>query len=407
MFAPSKKTRLLKAEFGDGALTPKAALAVELGLRPRILLSAVLLLCSASALAAPEANKKFVDVWSRMDELHAARGVRKPAEPRELKRVDTPAALGKLLDEFLDAHPNTGLMVLKGDTVLAERYQYDRTAQHRFASASVAKTVLGMLVGIAVHEGKLSLDQRADQYVTQLRGHPYGGVPVRHLLTMSSGIVFKETYVGRDDGWKLIDNTIGRRTEGGHHTVLQFKQRDVPPGTKFRYASADSQVLGLVLISAVKKPLADYLSEKIWQPMGAESNATWLLDKGGYEAAYCCLNATLRDFARFGVLLANYGALDGKQIIPEEWVKAAITPSAPHLAVGTATPNNGYGYQTWITHPTEPRFAALGIHGQAIYVNPVSKLVVVHTAAWNDPADRKERGAQFKLLEAIMKLETQ
>jgi CubicO group peptidase (beta-lactamase class C family) len=367
-----------------------------------------LLLSAASAFAAPHADGKFVDVWSRMDEFHAARGVRKAAEPRELKRAAPSAALEKLLDEFLDAHPNTGLLVLKGDTILAERYQYGRTAGHRFASASVAKTVLGMLVGIAVHENKLSLDDKASQYVPQLKGHPYGDTSIRHLLTMSSGIAFSETYNGRDDVWRLRDNTVGRRTEGGADTVLPFNRRDAPAGTRFRYASADSQVLVLVLIAATKKPLADYLSEKIWQPMGAEANATWLLDKGGYEAAYCCINATLRDYARFGMLLARYGELDGKRIIPREWVKAATTPEAAHLRVGTATPNNGYGYQTWITHRTEPRFAALGIHGQAIFIDTATNLVVVHTAVWNDPADRAERGAQFKLLEAIYsKLESQ
>ena len=137
--------------------------------------------------------------------------------------------------------------------------------------------------------------------------------------------------------------------------------------------------------------------------MGAEANATWLLDKGGYETGYCCINATLRDYARFGMLLANYGALDGKQIIPAEWVKAATTAQAPHLSVGTATPNNGYGYQTWITAtaPSRGFRRRLGIHGQAIYIDPVSKLVVVHTGVWSDPTDRSERGAQFKLLEAI------
>ena len=206
-----------------------------------------------------------------------------------------------------------------------------------------------------------------------------------------------------DDRVVLEDEEAGVRVgvEEGVEQALEFRKRDAPAGTRFRYVSADSQVLGLVLIAALKKPLAEYLSEKIWQPMGAEANATWLLDKGGYETGYCCINARLRDYARFGMLLANYGALDGKQIIPAEWVKAATTPEAPHLAVGTATPNNGYGYQTWITHRTEPRFAALGIHGQAIYIDNASKIVVVHTAAWNDPADRAERGAQFKLLEAI------
>jgi CubicO group peptidase (beta-lactamase class C family) len=219
---------------------------------------------------------------------------------------------------------------------------------------------------------------------------------------MSSGIAFTETYKGRDDVSKLHNNSVGRRTEGGADTVLEFKQREAPAGTRFRYASADSQVLGLVLTAAVKQPLANYLSEKIWQPMGAEANATWLLDKGGYEAAFCCINATLRDYARFGMLLANYGALDGKQIIPAEWVKAATTAEAAHLRVGTATPNNGYGYQTWLTHRIEPRFAALGIYGQAIYVDPITRTVVVHTAAWADPADRAERGAQFRLWDNLL-----
>jgi CubicO group peptidase (beta-lactamase class C family) len=370
MFAPSKKTKLL---------------------------SAVLFLSAASALAAPPADPKFVDLWSRMDEFHAARGIKKSSVPRELKRAQVSTPLDSLIDEFLAAHPNTGLLVLKGDTILAERYQYGRTDGHRFASASVAKTVLAMLVGIAVHDKKLSLEDTADQYIPALKGHPYGETTIRHLLTMSSGIGFN------NDENALIRNTLLRQTEGGADTVLDLKQRVLPAGTRFRYASGDSQVLGLVLIAATKKPLADYLSEKIWQPMGAEAHATWLLDKGGYETGYCCINATVRDYARFGMLLANYGALDGKQLIPAEWVKAATTPEAPHLAVGTATQFNGYGYQTWITHRTEPRFAALGLHGQAIYVDPVRKLVVVHTAAWVDPNDRAARGAQFRLFESIVK----
>ena len=159
-----------------------------------------------------------------------------------------------------------------------------------------------------------------------------------------------------------------------------------------------------MLAKATGQPVATYLSEKIWQPMGAEANATWLVDKGGYEATYCCLNATLRDFARFGMLLANSGALDGKQIIPAGWVKAATRPSAKHLEVGTATPNNGYGYQTWITHRAEPRFAALGVHGQAIYVDTARKLVVVHTAVWAEGDDRAERGAQFRFFEEVLKV---
>ena len=376
------------------------------------LLSAALLF-PAVALAAPYADPKLVDVWGRMDEFHAARGVQRAVAPSELKRAAPDAGLEKLLDGFLDAHPNTGLLVLKGDTILAERYQYGRTPQHRLASASVAKTVLAMLVGIALQERKItSLDHTAGYYVPRLRGHAYGDVTIRDLLTMSSGIVSVDEIDGRREGTtRLVANTLLRKTDGGLDAIREFEWRVAPAGTKFRYASADSQVLALVLATAAHVPLAEYLSEKIWKPMGAEAHATWLLDKSGYELGFCCLNATLRDYARFGMLLANYGAIDGKQIIPAEWVKAATTPSAPHLKVGTATPNNGYGYQTWILGYKDGRpraggdpfrFAALGLHGQAIFIDPSRKLVVVHTAVWADGNDRAERGAQFRLWQHLL-----
>ena len=368
--------------------------------------AAILALALASpAFAAPDEAellkpKSLADVWSRMDEFHAARGIQKSSQPRALKRADRVPDLG--LDAFLDNQRNTGLLVLKGDTVLAERYQYGKTAQHRFASASVAKTVLGMLVGIALHEKKInSLEDQVVQYLPALKGHPYASVSIRQLLTMSSGIAFSESWKARDDGMKLIDNTVWQKTQGGIDAIREFRLRDAPAGTRFRYASSDSQVLGLVLRHAVDMPLATYLSEKIWQPMGAEANATWLLDKAGYETGYCCINATLRDFARFGLLLAHHGNLDGKQIIPAEWMKAATRAEAPYLQVGTATPNNGYGYQTWLID-REARFAALGVHGQAIFIDPASKLVVVHTAVWADPNDRAARGEQFKLWNSLL-----
>ena len=361
------------------------------------------MLFPVAALAAPHADPKLVDLWGRMDEFHAARGVQRAEAPRELKRAPSPA-IETLVERFLDQHPNTGLLVLKGDAILAERYQYGRTDGHRLASASMAKTVLAMLVGIAMHERKItSLDHQAGYYVPRLRGHPYAEITIRDLLTMSSGIVSHDELDGRGEGQRLIANTLHRKTEGGLDTIKEFDWRVAPAGTKFRYNSADSQVLGLVVMHATHTPLATYLSEKIWKPMGAEAHATWLLDKAGYETGYCCINAVLRDYARFGMLLANYGAIDGKQIIPADWVKAAITPSADHLKVGVATPNNGYGYQTWITHKTEPRFAALGLHGQAIFVDASRKLVVVHTAVWADGNDRAARGAQFRLFESILR----
>ena len=392
MSAPSKKTGL-----------------------PRVFLLAAIL-SSGTAFSAPDEGilvqghckreridkpECIVDLNSRWDELYAARGVRKSDKPRELKRVSAEPDLG--LDSFLDNHRNTGLLVLKDGVVLAERYQYGRTPQHRFASHSMAKTVLAMLVGIAVHEKHIaSIDDRAEKYLPALKGQPYGETSIRHLLTMSSGMAWDQRYVKGAENYALIDNTILQKTLGGVDAVTQFNKRDAPAGTRFRYADGDSHVLGLVLRAAVKVPLATYLSDKIWRPMGAEANATWIVDKGGFETGYCCLNATLRDYARFGLLLANYGVLDGKEIIPTEWVQAATRPEQPYLRVGAATAFNGYGYQTWLTHRVYSRFAAFGVHGQAIFIDPASKLVVVHTAVWADPNDRAERGAQFRLWQHLL-----
>jgi CubicO group peptidase (beta-lactamase class C family) len=375
------------------------------------------LLCGA-ALAAPDeltlgreqgyplcrdfdAQQCLVALFSRADELSPSRKVRAGETARPLRRAAQEPALD--LDHFLERNRNTGLLVLKDGEVLAERYQYARTPEQRFYSASMAKTVVAMLVGIALEENKIqSIDDRADKYLPALKGHPYGETPLRHLLTMSSGVKFSELYDRKDDASTLVMLSIRQRSLGGVATVQPFSTRNVPPGTRFSYASGDTQVLGLALRAAIGRPLAEYLSEKIWQPMGAEADASWLVDRGGYEAAYCCLNATLRDWARFGWLLASYGSLDGKQLIPEAWVRAASAPDAPHLRVGRATRFNGYGYQTWLIDAGEPRFAALGVRGQAIMVDPRSKLVVVHTAVHAQMRDTEARARQFALWQHLL-----
>src|SRR5688572_4003144 len=184
------------------------------------LLLAPLLLLAQTGFAAPHADPKLVDLWSRMDEFHGARGVVKPAAVRELKRDSREEApFASLLDAFMDANQNTGLLVLKGDTILGERYQYGRTGEERFASASMAKTVLAMLVGIALQEKTLaSIDDPAARYVPELRGHAYGDTSLRHLLTMSSGMRFNER--------KVVANTLRRQSDGGVGTILEFDTRE-------------------------------------------------------------------------------------------------------------------------------------------------------------------------------------
>jgi CubicO group peptidase (beta-lactamase class C family) len=136
-----------------------------------------------------------------------------------------------------------------------------------------------------------------------------------------------------------------------------------------------------VLRAATAQTIADYLSKKIWQPMGAEADASWLIDRGGYEAAFTGLNATVRDYARLGLLLANDGALAGRQVIPAAWVRAATTPAPDSFGPGRMPGLFGYGYQTWILGGERRQFALRGVRGQAIFIDPESKVVLVHTAA--------------------------
>ncbi len=354
----------------------------------------------ACSLASRQTQRCLVGNFSRYDELVPARKVAH-GQARELKRSMEPKELE--VEAYLEANRNTGLLILKGDSILAERYQYDRKASDRFTSMSMAKTVVAMLVGVALHEGRIrSIDQLAGEFVPELKGQPYGETSLRHLLTMSSGVDPGQRPGGGDDTRMLYAKTILQQGPGGADTVWGYTSRPRPAGTRFFYSSAETQVLGLVLRAATGRPLADYLAEKIWQPMGAEAEATWVMDRGGYETGYLGLNATLRDWGRLGLLLAEDGARDGRQVIPAEWVKAATRPDAPHLAHGSASRNNGYGYQTWLIDK-EGRFALLGAYGQAVMVDPKSKLVMVHTAVHAGPRDSASRGPQFKFFYSTLK----
>src|SRR5436190_951350 len=170
----------------------------------------------------------LIGVMSHYQVVYPSRAVKKSDNPRPLERAAQEPAVG--LDKFLAENRNTGLLVMRGDSVFAERYQYDRNAEHRFASMSMAKTVVGMLVGIAIGEKKIaSIDDPAEKYVPELKGHPYGETPIRHLLTMTSGVKFEEVYNGRDDVMKLANSILFQEGPGGAAAVLPYRERVAPP----------------------------------------------------------------------------------------------------------------------------------------------------------------------------------
>ena len=218
----------------------------------------------------------------------------------------------------------------------------------------MAKTVTSMLIGIAIAEGRIrSVDDLPTAYVPELAGTEYGRTPLRHLLQMSSGVRFIEVYSGDDDVMKLARATFAQRGEGGVSAVTPFNERLVPSGTKFYYASVETQVFGLVLRSAVGRPVTAYLEEKIWQPIGAEADATWLVDRSGQEATFCCINAVLRDYARLGLLLAHDGNWRGRQLIPAAWIRDATTVRADQTA-SSAGDRNAASLATAIRRGSSP-----------------------------------------------------
>ena len=339
----------------------------------------------------------LVGSHSHLDEIFEARVARRAARPSALARATSVPDITytfqdqtRTLEDYLARHPTTGLLVARGETILVERYQYGRTDRQRFTSWSMGKTITSMLVGIAIAEGRIrSVDDPVERYVPELAGTEYGRTSLRHLLQMSSGVKFVEKYTGDDDVAELARRTFLRLKPGGVEAVKPFNERAVPAGTKFSYASVETQVLGLVLARAIGRPVTAYLEEKIWQPIGAEADATWLVDDTGQEVMFCCVNAVLRDWARLGLLLAHDGRWRGRQVIPAEWLLAATTVSAdqPHLRPRVATSFFGYGYQTWIMPGDRRMFALLGVRGQSIYVDPTSRLVMVHTAVRRQPGN--------------------
>jgi CubicO group peptidase (beta-lactamase class C family) len=339
-------------------------------------------------------QQHLVATYSRFDHMFEARRVARDGAVAALKRAPQELSLAyryegrtRSLDDYLARHPVTGLLIAKGDTILLERYRYGRTDEDRFLSQSMAKTITAMLIGIAVAEGAIaSIDDAAAKYVPALEGSQYGATSIRALLHMASGVAFTERYDGKDDVSKMSRDLFRRDTPGAAAVVRQFDERVAPPGTRFHYASVETEVLGLVLRHAVNMPVADYAHERLWRKLGAEADASWVVDASGQETTYCCFNAVLRDYARLGLMLAHDGAWNGQQIVPAAWVVAATSVAAPYLAPRTATASLGYGYQTWIFPDAERQFALLGVRGQAIFVEPRSRLVLVHTAVRLMPA---------------------
>jgi CubicO group peptidase (beta-lactamase class C family) len=342
-----------------------------------------------------------VGSFSHLDDIFPHNTLQKSAKPSPLPKAAGAPAIGYRfedreysLDDFLAHQRVTGFMLIHNGEVIAERYQYARAPENRFVSHSMAKSIVSIAVGMALSEGKIaSLDDKVAKYVPELAGHAYGESAIRNILRMGSGVKFSEVYDGNDDLTRFLRIRVAQDSI----TALNaFDDREAEQGTRFHYASSETVVLTVLLRAVTGMTLSEYLTPRLWQAMGAESDATWLRSTDGTEAGYGAFNATLRDYARLGMLLANDGALGGKQIIPKDYLLEATDWHRQPDAFGPqrATPFFGYGYQFWTFPGEKRRFALLGVHGQAIFVDPELKLVMVVTAVTKTAMAIKESYAR-------------
>ncbi|GAW33969.1 6-aminohexanoate-dimer hydrolase [Roseovarius sp. A-2] len=281
------------------------------------------------------------------------------------------------VETWISERSVTSLLVLHKGRIVHERYFQGTKAQDRRISWSVAKSFLSTLIGIALAEGQIgSLEDPVTRYAQQLQGSAYDGTTVRQLLQMTSGLEFDEDYLDYDSDINRMGRVLalGGTMDG---FAADLTARAAPPGTRWKYISIDTHALAMVLRGATGRDLPALLSEHIIQPMGFEAEPYYLSDGEGVAFSLGGLNVTTRDYARFGLMVEQMGRYRGQQIVPEDWIKASTTPSAP-------TPEGAlqYGYQWWMPEDAQAgEVFGHGIYGQYIYIDRARDAVIVVTSA--------------------------
>jgi len=289
-------------------------------------------------------------------------------------KVEYPDSLNSLLEKL----STVGLLMVKNDSIVMEKYWDGYNDSSLSGSFSMAKSITSILIGVAIKEGLIkSVEQPVGDFLPEFREGEKAKLRIVDLLTMSSGTNWDESY------WNPLSvtaeiyyGTDAYKTATGVSMINQ-------PGTLHYYKSGDTQLLGLILLKATGKTLSEYASEKLWQPLGATHTALWSTDKeNGNEKAYCCFNSNTRDFARIGKLMLDSGKIGGVRIFDSSFYMQSITPCGIKDTKGLAC--DYYGYQWWIDPENKEIFYARGILGQYIIIIPSKKIIIVRVAKKTD-----------------------
>jgi CubicO group peptidase (beta-lactamase class C family) len=322
----------------------------------------------------------------------------KEIQPSSNKRA---LSLGEPLDfttninTFFETQSLAGMLVLHKGNIRFERYGLGHSTDKRWTSFSVAKSFTSSLVGIALKNGDIkSLDDNVSDYINGLKGSVYDSVTISQLLTMTSGVDWNESYTDPQSDVARFNNHIAT---DGLPTIVSYMRtlsRAHPAGEQWLYSTGETNLIGILVEAATGQSIAQYLGEKIWQPFGMADHASWLLGPDGKEISGCCIQASLRDFARYGLFVLEDGNINGKSILPDGWFKTATSKQAD---IGKA--GSGYGYQWWTFD--DGTFTARGIFGQTIFIDPARQLVIALNGNWLGATDQELNQQRFAFINEI------
>lgn len=332
-----------------------------------------------------------VNTFRNIDRLYPTRTVKRGKSVYPLPKSKTPltsltflsAGMEFDLYDYLSLNRVSGLLVIKDGEIMLENYQLGNTEKTRWMSMSVVKSITATLVGAAIKDGYIkTIDDQITDYLPQFKDSAYDGVTVRHLLQMASGVQWNETYTDPGSDRRKMLQAQNSLKPGAVLKLMASLPRAAKPGTVWNYSTGETHVVGALVRAAVGKPVAEYLSDRIWSKLGMESDATWWLDaagKEGLEVGGSGLSATLRDYGRIGLFWLNGGKIGNEKILPEGWMQEATRQQT----IGEA--KAPYGYMFWPIDEVDGSYMAIGIFGQHIYVNPKENVVIVVWSAKPKP----------------------
>ena len=289
-----------------------------------------------------------------------------------------------------------GVIVLQDNKIRLEKYADGVDKETVWTSFSMAKSVSSMLLGVALKEGDIeSLDDILQKYIPELNGHDYGKVTVRQLLTMTSGIAWNEDYEDPNADVAQMYRSPCENNEPHILTYMKPLKFVQKPGIHWNYSTGETDLVGILIQKATGKSLAEYLSEKIWQPGGMEHCAYWLADEcSDLNLGGSGLSASLRDYARLGTLMLNKGKIGNENILSNDWVEDSTA-----LLYETNDQGGGYGYLWW--RFKNGSYAAVGIFGQMLYIDPSKNLVIAQMAAWPKASSQDLAKGRQAFIEAV------